>query len=268
MFGQYHGFVYPSKESNKKNTNSNSSSTPITSSQGLQLQPQQAPNPLQPSQPLQPQTQTPQLATTSGLPIINIDEKKIPQQNNTYRNEFFKELLESKKEIRYIQPEIIPKETYSQKKQYVPLSQKKEYVPLSEKKEYNIPFSEKKQYMSSQQKKTTKKSSSKKKMSSLDKYKISINNKKPHREKEYIVKTPKIIIIEKKSKSKTKTKTKTKVKQPDDILSKIEMSDTDYKKKFDKLKKVYIKQHDSLINVFDGYQKLYEKTLKEEDAPK
>jgi len=50
----------------------------------------------------------------------------------------------------------------------------------------------------------------------------------------------------------------------DDVLTKIEMSDLDYKKKFEKLKKVYIKQHDSLINVFDGYQKLYEKVKKED----
>ena len=50
------------------------------------------------------------------------------------------------------------------------------------------------------------------------------------------------------------------MKKSNKILDKIENGNGNYESKFNKLKKAYIKQHDSLLDVFNGYQKLYKKT--------
>ena len=42
-------------------------------------------------------------------------------------------------------------------------------------------------------------------------------------------------------------------------IEKIEKNDENYKIKFNELKKAYIKKHNLLIDVFNGYQKLYSK---------
>ena len=47
--------------------------------------------------------------------------------------------------------------------------------------------------------------------------------------------------------------------EPEKIIREIEKSDEIYKIKFDKLKYAYIKKHNTLIHIFNGYQNIYEK---------
>jgi hypothetical protein len=346
MFNRYHGFIYPS--SNNKKTNkplyendtsvvNNKSSISITTQSG------------------QPITTQPPVA--SGLPIITIPEEPpmFPANPNfklpNIKVEDYKDIFEPKEEIKYIPPEIIPKETEKEEIQLKQIkpdfqeNQPRQYIKpdFQEKqpKQYNKPDfqgnqpkqyikpdfqgNQPKQYikLQSKQPKQYDKSVLNKKpnFSSLDKYKINIDNRKLQKveipdqkkkisiKKEFPIKTPEIIAREQYIKSKSTTKKKPKlIKKPiskskliqkpiskskliqkpiskskliqkhetiikkkskskekvNDVLSKIEMSDLDYKKKFEKLKKVYLKQHDSLVNVFDGYQKLYEKVKKED----
>jgi hypothetical protein len=331
MFNRYHGFIDPS--SNKKKTNKlivSNSRSGATNKSSISMSTQSTP------QPPTPQPPTPQPPIASGLPIITIPEEPpmFPANPNfklpNIKIEDYKDIFEPKEEIKYIPPEIIPKEKI-QPKQYVEpdyeeipskqsvkpdeyvkpdykIIEPKQYVKpdykVIEPKQYVKPdykVIEPKQYVKPNEyvKPVSRKTISNKKQnfSSLNKYKINIDNRNqqiieiPTQKKnisivkefpvinEFPIKTPEIISREKYIKPKTikkikskkksiiKPKTITKIKSNpklDDVLTKIEMSDLDYKKKFEKLKKVYIKQHDSLINVFDGYQKLYEKVKEEE----
>jgi hypothetical protein len=54
-----------------------------------------------------------------------------------------------------------------------------------------------------------------------------------------------------------------KFKDPKTEIQEIEKSDELYKLKFDKLKKAYIKKHKTLLQIFNGYQNMYDKVLKE-----
>ena len=67
--------------------------------------------------------------------------------------------------------------------------------------------------------------------------------------------------LEKKSSKKSSKKLDQFVESDKIIkeIEKIEKNDENYKVKFDELKDAYIKKHNILINVFDGYQKLYRK---------
>jgi hypothetical protein len=286
MFNRYHGYINPL--SNNKKTNKQ-----LVQNDASFINNKSPPSTL-PS--------TPTLPVASGLPIITIPEEPpmFPANPNfklpNFNIEDYKDILEPKQEIKYILPEIIPKEKESiQSKQYI-----KPDFEKKESRQYIKQLSEKippKQYIKSSyyNKPISRKTSLNKKpnFSSLDKYKINIDNQKfktvkvPEQKKyisirkEFPIKTPEIIEREKYIKSKLTIKkkpiSKTKLIQKpktikkklkskeivNDALSKIEMSDLDYKKKFEKLKKVYLKQHDSLINVFDGYQKLYEKVKEE-----
>jgi hypothetical protein len=296
MFNRYHGFIYPS--SNKKKSNKiigkealSFTNKPLLNDSSTQSKPQ-------------PQQTLPM---TSGLPIITIPEEPpmFPANPNfklpNIKVEDYKDIFEPKPEIKYIPPEIIPKEKEeNQPKQYI-----KPDFEENQPTQYIKPdFQEikPKQYIKPDSKKPI--SNKKQNFSSLDKYKINIDNRKlqtveiPNQKKnisikkEFPIKTPEIIPREKYIKPKSNTKKKPKsiqnpISKPksiqkvktikkkqskvkpklDDVLSKIEMSDLDYKKKFEKLKKVYLKQHDSLVNVFDGYQKLYKK-VKQEDQIK
>ena len=63
---------------------------------------------------------------------------------------------------------------------------------------------------------------------------------------------------EKKSSKKSSKKHKSFV-EPEKVIKEIEKSDEIYKIKFDKLKYAYIKKHNTLIHIFNGYQNIYEK---------
>jgi hypothetical protein len=121
---------------------------------------------------------------------------------------------------------------------------------------------------------------------SLQKYKIGLQNKQPSiknkkiksekkdSEKSFYIVRPEIISKEKSKKHKPKSISKPKkiasvkiskksmnlMKKSNKILDNIENGKGDYESKFNKLKKAYVKQHDSLLDVFNGYQKLYKKT--------
>lgn len=295
MFNRYHGFIYPS--SNKKKSNK------IIGKEELSFTNKPLLNDSSTQSKIEPQQTLPM---TSGLPIITIPEEPpmFPANPNfklpNIKVEDYKDIFEPKPEIKYIPPEIIPKE-----KEETQLKQIKPDFEENQPKQYIKPdFQEikPKQYIKPDSRKPI--SNKKQNFSSLDKYKINIDNRKlqtveiPNQKKnisirkEFPIKTPEIIPREKYIKPKSNTKKKPKsiqipISKPksikktktikkkqskvkpklDDVLSKIEMSDLDYKKKFEKLKKVYLKQHDSLVNVFDGYQKLYKK-VKQEDQIK
>jgi hypothetical protein len=331
MFSQYHGFVHPNSSTKKTNKILNDNNN--LSIYNISPTPEsQSPSPLPP---------------TSGLPIITIPEGqqmpiKLPSiKQGDYEN-VMQRALEPIPEIKYIQPEVIPKEKIENKpkpkpqsegKPYMnmkPQSDKRPYVkPQSDKRPYVKPQSDKRPYVKPQSDKRpyVKPQSDKKpkpyvnmNMNSLDKYKINLDDKKQIKEiKEtppsvvFPIKPPEIISREKVVKPISKKKpisikpkpiskkkpisikqkplskkkpisikpkpiSKKKpisIKQKplskkksvaDDILTKIESSDTDYKKKFEKLKKVYLKQHDSLVDVFDGYQKLYQKVVEKDEV--
>jgi hypothetical protein len=300
MFNRYHGFIYPSSNKKKSNKIIGKEELAITN------------KPLLTDSSTQSKLQTPQtLPMTSGLPIITIPEEPqmFPANPNfklpNIKVEDYKDIFEPKPEIKYIPPEIIPKE-----KEEIQMKQIKPYFEENKPKYYNNQDFEEnqpkqyikpdfqeikqKQYIKPDFQEIKQKQYIKPDFSSLDKYKINIDNRKlqtveiPNQKKnisirtEFPIKTPEIISREKYIKSKSNTKKKSKsISKPksikkkqskvkpklNDVLSKIEMSDLDYKKKFEKLKKVYLKQHDSLVNVFDGYQKLYKK-VKQEDQIK
>lgn len=310
MFNRYHGFIYPSSKKKKSNKIIGKEELSIINKSLLNDSSTQ-------SKPQPPQT----LPMTSGLPIINIPEEPpmFPANPNfklpNIKVEDYKDIFEPKPEIKYILPEIIPKE-----KEEIQMKQIKPDFEENKPKYYNnqdFEENQPKQYIKPDfqeiKPKQYIKPDSRKPISSLDKYKINIDNRKlqpveiPNQKKnisirkEFPIKTPEIIPREKYIKPKSNTKKKPKsiqkpiskpisklksiqkpsIQKPktikkkqskvkpklDDVLSKIEMSDLDYKKKFEKLKKVYLKQHDSLVNVFDGYQKLYKK-VKQEDQIK
>jgi hypothetical protein len=65
-----------------------------------------------------------------------------------------------------------------------------------------------------------------------------------------------------KKSSKKSSKKSNNLKEPENIIKeieKIEKNDENYRIKFNELKEAYIKKHNLLIDVFNGYQKLYSK---------
>jgi hypothetical protein len=63
-------------------------------------------------------------------------------------------------------------------------------------------------------------------------------------------------------KSPVSKKSIIQVKKLNKILTDIDRSEKDFKSKYEQLKNAYIKQHESLLDIFSGYQKLYSKEVK------
>ena len=333
MFKQYHGFIYPSINNKKSNKKSNKIS--VNSSKSFLNSKLLSKNKTIP--------QVQQLPATSGLPIINIqDEIPMFPANPNFKLpnieiDDYKALLEegSKSDIKYIPPEIIPKEEITPSRNSNKIQSLKTNIePLTREPLTREPLTREPLIREPlireplirepviREPVTRKPLFENNNFSNLDKYRININNKerinisakKPKKivsaknpekiisaKKEFLIKTPEIILREKIEKEKQITKPKKSKKKEikmktvkeikvdkevkvktkknkdkiakinknlikNDVLSSIEMSNSDYKDKFDELKKVYLKQHDSLVNVFNGYQKLYEKVLKEDEV--
>ena len=91
--------------------------------------------------------------------------------------------------------------------------------------------------------------------------KNSADNKKYLSEIEAIKKSlARLKNIEKDKKPSKKLSKKNKYfEEPEKVIREIEKSDEIYKIKFDKLKYAYIKKHNTLIHIFNGYQNIYEK---------
>ena len=200
----------------------------------------------------------------------------------SFKAEDYKKLLIPTEPIKLIEPEIIPREKSSNKppQQEQPYFQKPDQQPFQRPQQ---PFQKPDQQRFRQfelQKEQDKGFIFDKDIEkhSLQKYKMGVQNKKIKSEKKdseksfYIIR-PEIISKEKSKKhkqksSKSKKKASVKIskksmnlmKKSNKILDNIENGKGDYESKFNKLKKAYVKQHESLLDVFNGYQKLYKKT--------
>ena len=114
MFSRYHGFVYPNSNNKKSNkiTNGNNGSGIYFNIDNTSTKKPLSPPPL-------PSSPPPKLPAASGLPIITIQEEQKNPNNYAYKLPSIKyddydNVIERAQtplqEIKYIPPEVIPKE--------------------------------------------------------------------------------------------------------------------------------------------------------------
>ena len=286
MVEPYHGYKYVKKGVNNINSISittNPIPTPTPNPQNTIKQPSLSPSP------------------TSGLPVLIPAGLGLgtgqPQINKKFFNQDkYRDLLVEKPVIKYLPPEIIPKESVKKSKSKVKSKLKSKSTHKSKSK------SKPKRIRSYDYQKEKEKGAFFDKdveKQSLLKYKFDPQNPNPNpnptptlnsnpeiqkpvqkkeqvkmdpselAEKRIMMMKPYIIPVEnpdKSSKKKISNKKKSmkqmskklKKDDPQAIINNIDETDESYKIKFDKLKKAYIKKHKTLMTVFDGYQHLYD----------
>jgi hypothetical protein len=230
-------------------------------------------------------TNTIPVQITSPQSTIKLETEKQGPPYHIFNPEKYKDLLIEKQPIKYLPPELIPKEksrkifeSFKSRSGKSKSGRSKSGTRKNRVKSYDYLKEKQKGFVFDKEQDRH----------SLNKYRFDINmphrqqqlqenDLKPQVEKKILMMKPQIIPFEdteiipiKKSKTKKRSSSleklslKIKKDKPEDVINSIDKSDKLYKEKFEKLKKAYIKKHNTLLTVFDGYQHIYDEYTKKQ----